>query len=114
RAEACFVMERLMDMGARRLSLDPAEIRRRNLIRPEEMPYRPGLTYKDGVEIQYDPGDFPGAFERALSVVGYKGGGARRAQQGDATRRLGIGVACYLQGSGLGPYEGANVRVDPG
>jgi aerobic carbon-monoxide dehydrogenase large subunit len=114
RPEAAFVMERALDVGARRLGIDPAEIRRRNLIRPEEMPYRPGLTYKDGVEIQYDPGDFPAAFERALSLLGYKEWRARQAQQRDATRRLGIGVACYLQGSGLGPYEGANVRVDPG
>ncbi len=68
RPEAVFVMERLMDIGARRLGLDPAEIRRRNLVRPAEMPYRPGLTYKDGVAIAYDPGDFPAAFERALGA----------------------------------------------
>src|SRR5215813_5021712 len=71
RPEAVFVMERLMDIGARRLGLDPAEIRRRNLVRPSEMPYRPGLTYKDGVPITYDPGDFPAAFDRALSLLGY-------------------------------------------
>ena len=51
RPEAVLVMERLMDLGARRLGLDPAEIRRRNLVRPEEMPYRPGLTYKDGMPV---------------------------------------------------------------
>src|SRR5437899_12430096 len=65
RPEAVFVMERLMDIGARRLGLDPAEIRRRNFVRPAEMPYRPGLTYKDGVAVTYDPGDFPAAFEKA-------------------------------------------------
>jgi CO/xanthine dehydrogenase Mo-binding subunit len=113
RPEAAFVMERMLDVGARRLGLDPAEIRRRNLIRPEEMPYRPGLTYKDGVAMQYDPGDFPAAFERALSLLGYKEWRARQARARGGPRRLGIGVACYLQGSGLGPYEGANVRVDP-
>ena len=62
RPEAVFVMERLMDIGARCLGLDPAELRRRNLIRPDQMPYRSGLTYKDGVPITYDPGDFPAAF----------------------------------------------------
>ena len=61
-------MERLMDIGARRLGLDPADIRRRNFVRPEDMPYRPGLTYKDGVAVTYDPGDFPAAFERALAL----------------------------------------------
>ena len=86
RPEAVFVMERLMDLGARRLGLDPAEIRRRNLVRPEEMPYRPGLTYKDGVPIAYDPGDFPAAFERALDAVRLRraGAGARRAQPAGA------------------------------
>jgi carbon-monoxide dehydrogenase large subunit len=113
RPEAAFVMERLMDIAARRLGLDPVEIRRRNLIRAEEMPYRPGLPYKDGVEIVYDPGDFPAAFERTLELIGYREHRARQAAAPDGPRRLGIGVACYHQGTALGPYEGANVRVDP-
>jgi carbon-monoxide dehydrogenase large subunit len=113
RPEAVFVMERLLDVGARRLGLDPIELRRRNLVRPEEMPYRPGLTYKDGVPIAYDPGDFPAALERALALLGYDALRERRAAQAGASRRVGIGVACYVQGSGIGPYEGAQVRVDP-
>jgi carbon-monoxide dehydrogenase large subunit len=113
RPEAVFVMERLVDLGARRLGLDPAEVRRRNLVRPEEMPYRPGLTYKDGVPVAYDPGDFPAAFDRALELLGYRECRARQAARTDAPRRLGLGLACYAQGSGLGPYEGATVRVDP-
>jgi carbon-monoxide dehydrogenase large subunit len=112
RPEAVFVMERLMDLGARRLGLDPAEIRRRNLVRAAEMPYRPGLTYKDGVPMAYDPGDFPAAFERALELVDYAGWRRRQAAQRAATRRLGVGIACYAQGTGLGPFEGATVRVD--
>ena len=113
RPEAVFVMERLLDRGARRLGLDPAELRRRNLVRPDEMPYRPGLTYKDGVPIAYDPGDFPAAFERALELVDYQGYRRRQASERTARRRLGVGVACYAQGSGIGPYEGATIRVDP-
>lgn len=112
RPEAVFVMERLMDLGARRLGLDAAEIRRRNLIRPHEMPYRPGLTYKDGVPVTYDPGDFPAAFERALSLLDYEGYRARQRARAGGTRRIGIGLACYAQGTGLGPFEGATVRVD--
>jgi len=113
RPEAVFVMERLMDLGARRLGLDPAEIRRRNLVRPAEMPYRPGLTYKDGVGIAYDPGDFPASFDRALALLGYDEWRRRQAAQPkDATRRIGVGLACYAQGTGLGPFEGATVRVD--
>ena len=113
RPEAVFVMERLMDLAARRLGLDPAELRRRNLVRPEEMPYRPGLAYKDGVPVTYDPGDFPTAFERALTLLDYEGWRRRQKAQGAGPRRLGVGVACYAQGTGLGPYEGATVRVDP-
>ncbi|MBI2879758.1 MAG: xanthine dehydrogenase family protein [Candidatus Rokubacteria bacterium] len=113
RPEAVFVMERLMDLGARRLGLDPAELRRRNLVRPAEMPYRPGLTYKDGVPIAYDPGDFPAAFERALGLLGYEDWRTRQRAQGPGPRRIGVGLACYAQGTGLGPFEGATVRVDP-
>ena len=113
RPEAVFVMERLMDLAARKLGLDPAELRRRNLVRPEEMPYRPGLTYKDGVAVSYDPGDFPAAFERALTLLDYDGWRRRQKTQATTPRRIGVGVACYAQGTGLGPYEGATVRVDP-
>jgi carbon-monoxide dehydrogenase large subunit len=114
RPEATFVMERLMDIGARRLGLDPVDVRRRNLIRADEMPYKPGLTYKDGVPINYDPGDFPGAFEKMLARFGYESWRKRQAAERNThLKRLGIGVACYLQGTGLGPYESATVRVDP-
>ena len=113
RPEAVFVMERLVDIGARRLGLDPVELRRRNLVQPGEMPYRPGVTYKDGVTVAYDPGDFPAGLERTLELVGHRELRARQARQAGTSRRIGIGVACYIQGSGLGPYEGAQVRVDP-
>jgi carbon-monoxide dehydrogenase large subunit len=113
RPEATFVMERLMDIGARRLGLDPVDVRRRNLIRAEEMPYKPGLTYKDGVPINYDPGDFPAAFEQLLARFGYEDWRKRQAAQAAGPKRIGIGVACYLQGTGLGPFESATVRVDP-
>jgi carbon-monoxide dehydrogenase large subunit len=113
RPEAVFAMERAVDVGARQLGLDPAEVRRRNLVRPEEMPYRPGLVYKDGTPIAYDPGDFPAAFARLLDRFDYTGWRARQRATRDGVRRIGVGVACYAQGSGLGPYEGATVRVDP-
>jgi carbon-monoxide dehydrogenase large subunit len=113
RPEANFVMERLMDLGARRLGLDPADIRRRNLIRPAEMPYRPGLTYKDGVSVSYDPGDFVAAFERMLELFGYADWRKRQRGTAGSARPIGVGIACYAQGTGLGPFEGATVRVDP-
>jgi len=114
RPEANFVMERLMDLGARRLGLDPADVRRRNLVRPAEMPYRPGLTYKDGVPVAYDPADFVAGFERLLDLFGYADWRKRQQGTAGAARPIGVGLACYAQGTGLGPFEGATVRVDPG
>ena len=118
RPEATFVMERLMDIGARKLGLDPVEVRRRNLIRKEEMPYKPGLVYKDGVPINYDPGDFHGAFDRMLARLNYDEWRRKQREQHSTAKgrqglRIGVGVACYLQGTGLGPFESATVRVDP-
>ena len=93
-----------MDIGARRLGLDPAEIRRRNLVRPAEMPYRPGLTYKDGVAIAYDPGDFPAAFERALGLLGYDDWRRRQAAQPkDGTRRIGVASPAMPRAPGSAP-----------
>ena len=113
RPEAAFVMDRVFDIAARRLGIDPAEIRRRNFVLPSDMPYRPGLIYKDGVPITYDPGDFPAAFDTLLNLLGYEEARAQQKQQRHSVRRIGIGLSCYLHGSSLGPYEGANVRVDP-
>jgi carbon-monoxide dehydrogenase large subunit len=111
RPEAVFVMERMMDIAARKLGMDPADIRRRNLIPASAQPYKPGLIYKDGVPVAYDPGDFPASFEKLLALFGY--GALRAGQRRSGTKRMGIGLACYMQGTALGPYEGANVRVDP-
>jgi aerobic carbon-monoxide dehydrogenase large subunit len=113
RPEAAFVMDRVLDIAARRLDLDPAELRRRNLVQPSDGPYSPGLTYKDGVPIVYDPGDYPAAFKKLLDLIGYEDARALQKRQNGAVRRVGIGLSLYLHGSALGPYEGANVRVDP-
>ena len=112
RPEAVFVMERLLDRAARRLGLDPAEIRRRNLVRPGEMPYRTGLVYRDGVPVTYDPADYPAAFERLLEAFGYAEWRKRSVERRGGARPIGVGLACYVQGTGVGPFEGADVRVD--
>jgi carbon-monoxide dehydrogenase large subunit len=113
RPEAAFVMDRCLDIAARRLGVDPAEIRRRNFVQPSDMPYSPGMNYKDDVPITYDPGDFPAAFDRVLAMVGYEEGRTLQRQQAQTLRRIGIGLSCYHHGTAHGPYEGANVRVDP-
>jgi carbon-monoxide dehydrogenase large subunit len=112
RPEAVFVMERMLDLLARRLGMDPAEIRRRNIIRPEEMPYDVGLLYRDGNALVYDTGNFSGALERALEAAGYEAfRGEQEAQRARGVYQ-GMGIAAYVEGTGVGPYEGATVRVD--
>src|SRR5438105_2537596 len=111
RPEACYVLERLADKAALELGIDRAEIRRRNLIPASAMPY------KTPVGPTYDCGDFPKVFERALEISGYV---KKRA------RGRGIGIACYVESSGVAPsrlagmmgarvgfYESAQVRVAP-
>ncbi|MBI3454505.1 MAG: xanthine dehydrogenase family protein [Candidatus Rokubacteria bacterium] len=113
RPEAAFVLDRLLDRAAPRLGMDPAELRRRNLVRPEEMPFRSGLTYRDGSPIIYDPADYPAAFDRALALLDYAGWRREQPRRYGSGRPIGIGLSAYLEGTGLGPYEGAQVRVDP-
>lgn len=113
RPEATFVLERLLDRAARRLGLDPAELRRRNLIRPEEMPFHTGLTYRDGVAISYDPADYPAGFEKTLDLLDYESWRKEQARRRGNRMPIGIGLAAYVEGTGLGPFEGATIRVDP-
>jgi aerobic carbon-monoxide dehydrogenase large subunit len=114
RPEAAFAMERTMDLIARTLGLEPAEVRRRNVIRPDEMPYPMGVPYRDGEPIVYDSGDFPGGIDKVLGALG--GLPAFRKRQREARtlgRYLGLGMACYVEGTGVGPFESATVRIEP-
>ena len=103
-----------MDLGARRLGLDPAELRRRNLVRPEEMPYRPASPTRTACRSPTTPAISPPPSSARSALLDYDGWrrapGARRPT---GARRIGVGLACYAQGTGLGPFEGATVRVDP-
>jgi aerobic carbon-monoxide dehydrogenase large subunit len=112
RPEAVFVMDRLMDLLAREVKLDPADIRRRNLVRPDEMPYDVGILYRDGNPLVYDGGDFPDGLARALRAADYDG--IRATQAGLRARGIhrGVGISAYVEGTGVGPYEGATVRLD--
>jgi carbon-monoxide dehydrogenase large subunit len=112
RPEAVFVMDRILDMLAREVGLDPAEVRRRNLVQPNEMPYDVGMLYRDGNPLVYDGGDFPDGLARALRAADYD---ALRATQAELRGRgiyRGVGISSYVEGTGVGPYEGATVRLD--
>ncbi len=107
RPEAAYLIERAMDALARKLGMDPAELRRRNFVPPERFPYRTAIG------IEYDSGNYAAALERALELAGYpelrRLQGERRREGGDL---LGIGVACYVEICGFGPWETGGVSVD--
>jgi aerobic carbon-monoxide dehydrogenase large subunit len=111
RAEAVFVLERLIDVLARKLGIDPAELRRRNLITPAELPLDRGIPYRDGAPVIYDSGDYPRLFETALARADYAGFRERQRVARAKGRLLGIGLATYNEGTGIGPEERATVMV---
>jgi len=94
RPEAIYVLERLIDAAARQTGIDPAELRRRNLIRPDEFPYQTALTFK------YDSGDFEGNMDKALALMDYAGFAARRADSQARGRLRGIGIANAIESAG--------------
>jgi aerobic carbon-monoxide dehydrogenase large subunit len=113
RPEAVFVVDRLIDLLARELRLDPADVRRKNYLDAGDMPYDVGLLYRDGNPLVYDSGDFKATLEAALDAADHDG--FRKEQQTLRERGVwrGIGIAAYVEGTGIGPYEGAAVRLDP-
>jgi CO/xanthine dehydrogenase Mo-binding subunit len=108
RPQAVFVMERLLDLAAARLGLDRVAIRERNLIPPEAFPYDVGLVSRDNGPRRYDSGNYPECLRRAVEAVGWTSVTRERA----AGRCLGLGLALFVEDTGLGPYEGIRVRVD--
>ena len=114
RPEAALAMERAVDLVAGALGLEPAEVRLRNMIGPDEMPYHMGIPYRDGEPIVYDSGDYKAALRDAVDGIG--GIAAFRERQRaarEAGRYIGLGIGCYVEGTGVGPFESATVRIDP-
>jgi carbon-monoxide dehydrogenase large subunit len=120
RAEATFLVERLVDRFAGEIGMDPADVRRKNFVMPDQFPYDNGLGWN------YDSGNYQAAFERALEMADYASAGTRRAAARQRGKRLGVGVSCFVAISGVGPsprmakegmlggtWESANVRLHP-
>jgi aerobic carbon-monoxide dehydrogenase large subunit len=101
RPQACFVIERVMDSIAAELGLERAEVRRRNFIQPDQFPYDTGLSWQDGSRAVYDSGDYPRLLEECLRLLGPRPAG----------ENVGMGLGVYVEGTGVGPYEGAHVQV---
>lgn len=113
RPYANYAVERMIQTVARGLGIDQAEVRRRNLIRADQMPYETGATLRDGSKAKYDSGDYIACLDKALAQADYATFPERQAAARAEGRWLGIGVSCCIEDTGLGPYEGATVRVEP-
>ncbi len=112
RQHGVFVIERLLDLAAHELKIDPAEIRRRNLIPPDAFPYRNEIIFQDFQPLEYDSGNYEPVLDKALEAIGYAEFTQHEQPKLRAKgRHVGIGVACYVEGTGIGPYEGAKVQV---
>jgi carbon-monoxide dehydrogenase large subunit len=111
RQHGVFVMERLLDIAAHELNIDRSEIRRRNLIPSDAFPYNNEIVYQDFQPLEYDSGNYEPVLDMALEAIGYSAFREEQAALRAQGRHFGIGVACYVEGTGIGPYEGAKVQV---
>lgn len=100
RPEATYIIERLMEMAARKLKLDPAEIRLKNFIQPQEFPFRTAIG------LVYDSGNYPLALKRALEIVQYHKFRTEQRKAWSEGRYIGIGLSCYTEICGWGPSAG--------
>jgi carbon-monoxide dehydrogenase large subunit len=113
RPQGTFVMERLLDRIAIELDVARDEIRRRNFIAPEQMPYAIPLTQRDGSKMAYDSGDYPECQRRVLEAAGWKDFPARQEKGRREGRWIGIGLANYVEATGRGPFESVSLRIGP-
>jgi carbon-monoxide dehydrogenase large subunit len=109
--QAAFAMERLLDLVAREMKLDRAEVRRRNLIPASKMPYKKPLKARSGAAMEYDSGDYPACQSEALAAIGWDDFPKRQADARANGRFLGIGLAHGVKGTGRGPFESGLVRI---
>jgi carbon-monoxide dehydrogenase large subunit len=114
RQHGVFVVERLLDLAARELGIDRVEIRRRNFLAPEEFPHDHQIIYQDFTPLTYDSGNYQPVLAKTLDMIGWRTfldeEQPRLRREGKA---VGIGVVAYVEGTGIGPFEGARVQVLP-
>jgi len=114
RQHGVFVIERLLDLAARELGIDRVEIRRRNFLPPDSFPHDNQIIYQDFAPLVYDSGNYEPILNSAVKMIGYedfvKTTQPQRRKDGKC---VGIGIVAYVEGTGIGPYEGARVQVHP-
>jgi carbon-monoxide dehydrogenase large subunit len=112
RQHGVFVIERALDLAAKELKIDHAEIRRRNFIPPDKFPYNNEIIYQDFAPLVYDSGNYEPLLDHALEKIGYhKFINETQPKLRAEGKHVGIGVVAYVEGTGIGPYEGAKVQV---
>ncbi|MEO7126746.1 MAG: aerobic carbon-monoxide dehydrogenase large subunit [Nakamurella sp.] len=111
RPQGVFVMERTMDKIAHCLHKDRTEVRATNFIQKDEFPFDQGLIFQDGRPLIYDSGNYPDQLTMLKEMIGWDDMTARRADAAKRGKLLGVGLACYVEGTGVGPYEGGHVHV---
>lgn len=109
--QGVFAMERMLDLVAREMRLDRAELRERNLVRSDQMPCEKPFKTRSGVPVIMDSGDLPACQAEAIEAAGWAQFGERKAAARAAGRRIGIGIANFVELTGRGPFEPATVRV---
>lgn len=114
RPQACFAIERAMDQLAEDLGLDRFEIRRRNLICEAEFPYtRDGLLFADGLKVSLDSGQYHRALAMMEEKFDFKSFAKEQVEARKNGHYLGFGLGFYVEGTGLGPYEGGHIKIHP-
>ncbi|MDP9841269.1 aerobic carbon-monoxide dehydrogenase large subunit [Streptosporangium lutulentum] len=111
RPQGVFCMERTMDHIAEYLEADRTAVREANFIQPGEFPYDQGLIFQDGRPLIYDSGDYPESLRLLKELIGWDGFPDLKARAAAQGRRIGIGIGCYVEGTGVGPYEGGHVQI---
>ena len=111
RPQGVFCMERTMDRIAAYLGKDRTEVRAANFIQPDEFPYDHRLTFQDGRPLIYDSGNYPEALRMLKELIGWDEFAKERERAAAEGRRIGIGIGCYVEGTGVGPYEGGHVQI---
>jgi carbon-monoxide dehydrogenase large subunit len=113
RQHGVFVMERLLDIAAKELGMDRVEIRRRNFIPPDKFPYNNQIIYQDFAPLIYDSGNYEPALDKAVELIGYHQFiQEEQPRLRAAGKHVGIGIVTYVEGTGIGPYEGARVTIE--